>query len=51
MVEGECRSNLLGNVLKGADVYTTTDGDISAIAAGGAADPVKNADTVKNEKI
>ena len=32
MVEGECRSNLLGNVLKGADVYTTTDGDISAAA-------------------
>lgn len=51
MVEGECRSNLLGNVLKGADVYTTTDGDISAIAAGGAADPVKNADTVKNENL
>ena len=41
MVEGECRSNLLGDVLKGADVYTTTDGDISAIAAGGAADPIE----------
>lgn len=51
MVDGECRSNLLGNVLKGADVYTTTDGDISAIAAGGAADPVQNADTVKNENL
>lgn len=51
MVEGECRSNLLGDVLKGADVYTTTDGDISAIAAGGAADPVENTETVKSENL
>ena len=51
MVEGDCRSNLLGNVIKGADVYTTTDGDISAIAAGGAADPIKDAKTVKSENL
>mgnify|MGYP000625754262 CR=1 FL=1 len=51
MVEGECRSNLLGDVLKGADVYTTTDGDISAIAAGGAADPIEDAETVKVENL
>ena len=51
MVEGECRSNLLGDVLKGADVYTTTDGDISAIAAGGAADPIEDAETVKAENL
>ena len=43
MTEGECRSNLLGDVLNGPDVYTTTDGDIRAIAAGGAASPVINA--------
>ena len=51
LVEGECRSNLLGDVLKGADVYTTTDGDISAIAAGGAADPIEDAETVKVENL
>ncbi|MBU5478408.1 extracellular solute-binding protein [Eubacterium sp. MSJ-13] len=51
MVEGECRSNLLGNVLKAADVYTTTDGDISAIAAGGAADPIEDAKAVKAENL
>ena len=47
MVEGECRSNLLGNVLEGADVYTTTDGDIQSIVAGGAASPVTNPDEIK----
>lgn len=51
MVEGECRSNLLGDVLKAADVYTTTDGDISSIAAGGAADPIEDADEVKAENL
>lgn len=48
MVEGECRSNLLGNVLKGADVYTTTDGDLQSIAAGGAASPVANPDEISS---
>lgn len=51
MVEGQCRSNLLGDVLKGPDVYTTTDGDISTIAAGGAADPVEDKEKVKSENL
>lgn len=51
MVEGECRSNLLGNVLEAADVYTTTDGDIQAIVAGGAASPVTNPDEIKANNL
>lgn len=51
MVEGECRSNLLGDVLNGADVYTTTDGDIRSIVAGGAASPVTNPDEIKANNL
>lgn len=51
MVEGECRANLLGNVLEGADVYTTTDGDIQAIVSGGAASPVTNPDEIKANNL
>jgi len=51
MVEGQCRSALLGNVLEGPDVYTTTDGDIQSIVAGGAASPVVNADEIKKRNL
>lgn len=51
MVEGECRSNLLSDVLNGPDVYTTTDGDIQSIVAGGAADPVMNPDEIKANNL
>lgn len=51
MVEGECRSNLLGDVLNAPDVYTTTDGDIQAIVAGGAADPVVNPDEIRQNNM
>lgn len=51
MVEGECRSNLLGDVLNGPDVYTTTDGDIQSIVAGGAASPVLNPDEIKANNL
>ncbi len=51
MVEGECRSNLLGDVLNGPDVYTTTDGDIRAIAAGGAASPVVHQEEVAEANL
>ncbi|MDY3819560.1 MAG: extracellular solute-binding protein [Lachnospiraceae bacterium] len=51
MMEGECRSNLLGDVLNGPDVYTTTDGDLQSIVAGGAASPVVNADEIKKNNI
>lgn len=51
MVEGECRAALLGDVLNGPDVYTTTDGDIQSIVAGGAAAPVADPDKVKSENI
>ena len=37
VIEGQCRGALLGDVLNAADVYTTTDGDIQSIVAGGAA--------------
>ena len=47
MVEGECRSNLLGDILNAPDVYTTTDGDIRSIVAGGAASEVLNPDEIK----
>lgn len=47
MVEGECRSNLLGDILNAPDVYTTTDGDLRTIVAGGAASPVVNPDEIK----
>ena len=51
MVEGECRSNLLGDVLNGPDVYTTTDGDIRTIAAGGAASEVRNPDEIRKNNL
>ena len=51
MVEGECRSNLLGDILNAPDVYTTTDGDIRTIVSGGAASPVVNPDEIKAENL
>lgn len=48
MVEGDVRSALLGNVLKGPDIYTTTDGDIQSLVAGGAASPVANSDEISS---
>lgn len=51
MVEGQCRPNLLGDILNAPDVYTTTDGDIQAIVAGGAADPVVNPDEIRQNNL
>lgn len=51
MVEGECRSNLLGDILNAPDVYTTTDGDLRTIVSGGAASPVINPDEIKAENL
>ena len=51
MVEGQCRPNLLGDILSAPDVYTTTDGDLQAIVAGGAADPVLNLDDIKKNNL
>lgn len=48
VIDGDCRSKLLGNVLHGADIYTAPDGDIQSIAAGGAAAPVTNPDEIKS---
>lgn len=51
MSEGQCRTNVLGDVLNAPDVYTTTDGDIRAFAAGGAASPVMNAEEVSSANL
>lgn len=51
VVEGQCRSALLGDVLNGADVYTTTDGDIQSIVAGGAASPVLDPAGIKENNL
>lgn len=51
MEEGDCRSALLGDVLNGPDVYTTTDGDIQTIVAGGAASPVVNSSAVSADNL
>ena len=51
MTEGECRSNLLGDVLNAPDLYTTTDGDLRIIVAGGAALPVINPDEIREENL
>lgn len=51
MVERECRDNLLGDVLNAPDLYTTTDGDIQSIAAGGAASPVTNPDEIRANNL
>lgn len=48
MPERECRSNLLRDVLNGPDVYTTTDGDIQSLAAGGAASPVTSPEEISS---
>lgn len=47
MAEGDCRSGLLGDILNGPDVYTTTDGEVSTLAAGGGAAVVEDQDAVK----
>lgn len=46
VMEGDCRTSLLGDVCNAADVYTTTDGDIRIIVAGGAASEVRNPDGI-----
>lgn len=51
VIEGQCRGALLGDVLNAADVYTTTDGDIQSIVAGGAASPVLNPDEIRNNNL
>ncbi len=51
MIEGQCRPEMLGDILNAPDVYTTTDGDIQAIVAGGAADPVVNPDEIKKNNM
>ena len=51
VVEGQCRTALLNDVLNGADVYTTTDGDIQTIVAGGAASPVINPEEIRTSNI
>lgn len=51
MIEGECRKNLLKDVLNAPDVYTTTDGDIRAIVSGGAASPVVHQDAVASANL
>lgn len=51
MAEGECRSNLLGDILNGTDVYTTTDGEVSTLAAGGGAAQVTNQTQLKSDNL
>lgn len=51
MAEGECRSNLLGDILNGPDVYTTTDGEVSTLAAGGGAAQVTDQKQLKSENL
>lgn len=51
MEEDECRNNVLSDVLNAPDVYSTTDGDIRILAAGGAAAQVENADEVIKANI
>ncbi len=51
VVEGQCRTALLNDVLNGADLYTTTDGDIQTIVAGGAASPVINPEEIRTSNI
>lgn len=51
MQEGECRSALLGDILNGPDVYTTTDGEVRTLAAGGGAAEVINVEDVKKNNL
>lgn len=51
VVEGQCRNALLGDILNAADVYTTTDGDIQSIVAGGGASPVTNPAEIKENNL
>lgn len=50
-MESDCRSSLLGDILNAPDVYTTNDGDLQAIVAGGAASPVLNPDEIAANNI
>ena len=51
MVEGQCRPNVLGDILNAPDVYTTIDGDIRALVAGGAASAVLNPDEIRADNM
>lgn len=49
--EGDNRSAILSDVLNGPDVYTTTDGDIRVLAAGGGASKLVNTENVASENL
>lgn len=51
MIEGQCRPNVLGDILNAPDVYTTVDGDIRALVAGGAAEAVLDPDAVRADNM
>lgn len=51
MVEGQCRPGVLGDILHAPDIYTTIDGDIRALAAGGAAAAVLNPDEIRENNM
>lgn len=49
--EGECRTTLLSDILNGADVYTTTDGEARMLASGGGAAVIPDVDEIKKTTL
>ena len=49
--ESQCKDVLLGELEKGADVFTFADDQLNALAAAGALDPVENADEIRERNL
>lgn len=49
--ESQCKDVLLGDLEKGADVFTFADDQLNALAAAGALDPVENADKIISQNL
>lgn len=49
--ESQCKDVLIGELEKGADVFTFADDQLNALAAAGALDPIQDADEIKNRNL
>lgn len=49
--ESQCKDVLLGDLEKGADVFTFADDQLNALAAAGALDSIENADEIRDRNL
>ncbi len=49
--ESQCKDVLIGELEKGADVFTFADDQLNALAAAGALDPIEDAEEIKSRNL